>query len=218
MPTIATNHNTDATRTITDLVAAQVPFFDITLQSDINTVSTFILESCNELEKCFKASWITNPTTGVVTIDLTRIADEQYYNNLQKSIIGDMSAMYFVERKIIELSGKIGVNGSGDPTLGTVAATFLEVAKAGETEVDYGQLESKNIPLLMQAKELLTVLKDSVARKLRTYGCILDVNDDKLIELAVKNGVYSPFPPLPFIIVRDCPNSYYPPNCFGCGC
>ena len=206
-----TNHNSDVSnRTVTDLVAARVPFFDITSTVELNTISSYIWEACNEVEKCFKVSWVKDITTQIVTIDTTRIADEQYYSALQKSILGDIASMYYIQKKIVELSGKIGVNGSSDTTLGAQIGKLITTAKAGETEVDFAELNTKNVPLLLQAPDLLMLIKQEIARKMLTFGCIFDLNDSVLVNAALKRG-YSVFGNMPFQVIRD-----YEP-CLGCG-
>ena len=180
-----TNHNSDVSnRTVTDLVAARVPFFDTTSTVELNTISSYIWEACNEVEKCFKVSWVKDITTQIVTIDTTRIADEQYYSALQKSILGDIASMYYIQKKIVELSGK--------------------------TEVDFAELNTKNVPLLLQAQDLLMLIKQEIARKMLTFGCIFDLNDSVLVNAALKRG-YSVFGNMPFQVIRD-----YEP-CLGCG-
>lgn len=203
-----TNHN-ETVRNVTDLVSAQVPFFDYNDTVQLTTVSTFIWEACGELEKCFKISWVTNTSDNTVSIDITRIANEIYYSNAQKSILGDLVSMKFIERKIVDLSGKIGVNGSTDSTQGAFIPKFITTAKADESEVDFAEAQVKNIPLLLQAKDLLRQIEDSLSRKLMNYGCIFDINNSKLIDAALKQG-YSPFGVLPYKIVIDS-------SCFSCG-
>lgn len=192
---IVTVHNQDLS--ITQMVLNRLTFV---LPTDGNyaIISAFIWEVCNTFEVCLKVSIVTDPETGEITIDLTRIGDEQYYSVLQKSLIAEIVCIYMLEKIALQVSSGLDENG-----LPINAGTFLSKAKAGSVEVEYTQFDTKK-----GASSLSTTLNDSIKafresafQKGLQAGCLLDIcNDcmDRYMELA---GQSTPTPPF---IVYNC--------------
>lgn len=151
-------------------------------------IKHYIWEVMNELEGCFKISIKLDGS-----IDLELIGQEQYYNTAMRSVIADIVATYV----LMYISG---LNSQGSTTE-TPTIKFLKRAKAGDAEVEWGQVSIKDSnQLFIQAPSLIDMYRRDAMRKARNLGCIIDICGDctALLDNAA----------MPFIVVTDC----------GCGC
>lgn len=192
---ITTVHTQDLS--ITQMVLNRLTFV---LANDNNyaIISSFIWEVCNQYETCLKVSIVTDPETGEVTVDVSRIGDEQYYTVLQRSLIADIVCIYMLEKISLQISSGLDENG-----LPINQSTFLSKAKAGSVEVEYTQFDSKKgaSSLSTTVSESLKLFRQSAFQKGIQAGCLLDICNecmDRYMELA---GQTTPSPPF---IVYNC--------------
>jgi hypothetical protein len=161
-------------------------------ETDIPTqtlIKDYIWELMNELEGCFRVSILTDGT-----VDDSRIGQEQYYTIVMRTIIADLVATYV----LMYISG---LNSQGSTTV-TPSVKFLKRAKAGDAEVEWGQVTIKDsAQLFIQAPALIDMYRRDAMRKARGLGCILDICEDC-------TGLLDTTAALPFLVVSDC----------GCGC
>lgn len=171
MPTI--NHNVDIS--IYTMVRNRLPFIADT-PANTTTISNFTLEIMWELEPCFK----------VGVPDPTKIGHEENYTVPMRTIIADIVSIY-----ILILTAALN-SGSSSSSSGT---TFLERAKAGSVEVQYGQLNvNTSVMLNMNTPGLIEFFKRSAIRRARKLGCIIDICDDCSIGIeSMTKGLIPPF-------------------------
>lgn len=187
-----TNHAQDAS--ILDMTANKLPTLidkeDSPTQLDLSLMT---YELMVEFEKCFKVAY-RSIVSNVLTIleqvpenaTETNIGNEDFYKPIEKSILSDLLAMQWVFRKASELAASIGTNSTGT---GTDAApgTLLKKAVAGSAEVEFEKLDTKNVPLLLDAPKLIDSFKASAIRKALTIGCIVDIHDDLVFNAYLQN-------------------------------
>lgn len=198
------NHNPDGENlSVYDMVLNRLWILADT-ERNKSIIGTFTLELMNELETCFKVSHVLNVTTGEVTIDLTRIGDENFYTVLQRSIVADLVCTYIL---MIAAYGGDFTTGSGTVP-NEALKTFLKKAKADVTEVEYDQfdLRKDTASKFIGGADMISLYSKSAIRKARTLGCLIDIcNDCSLaIEIMLKEPAIVPF--------------IYMGGCCGCGC
>lgn len=180
---------------IYQMVLNRLPFL-VDNPTNQQLITDFTLEVAWELESCFQVRFVTDPITGIVTEDDTRVGLDSSYTILQKSIIADLVASYILTMIVV---GNTQGNGGTPPS----GSTFLKRAKAGSAEVEWGQFSVKDgAVFFIGAGALLDKYKSDAARKARGLGCIIDICDDCTAQTADNMGA------MPFITVSDC----------GCGC
>ena len=172
--------------------------------------SLMCYEIMTELEKCFKVRYRSIVETVLTELDRTlenenweNVGDEQFYKILEKSIVADLVCMQCLFKKAMELSNTIGTNSTGTGT-DAPPATIIKKAEAGSAGVEFMPLETKNVPLLLDIKNLMSGFKASAERKALTLGCVIDINDDMVFKAYLNNP--DKFVNPNFLIVRS--------NCF----
>lgn len=109
---------------------------------------------------------------GCFGIEEANVGNTDFYNMMQKSLLGDLVAMKFLRRKFSE-SGSVSSSSS-------VGNIFLKKAKAGSAEVEYDQGESTSSSSSGSSSGLtIKVVYDELfadaKRKLVNMGCPLTV-------------------------------------------
>lgn len=185
------NHN--ASLTIYQLVVANLPFLTNDPSNEA-ICSIYTLQIMHDLESCFKVRF---NSMGVE--DWSRVGDEQYYTIIQKSIIADLVSLY-----VLTMIVAMGTLGTSTTTgTGTPPSTYLKRAKAGTTEVEYGQFSINDSAFsTVKVDKLMDLFRGRAINKAGKYGCAIEICDDCSVSVLMNT------PPPPFIVIKDC----------NCGC
>lgn len=174
---ISTVHN--STLPVIQMVYNRLTFVS---ESDPNNdlLSHFAQEAFHELEPCFRAAYYIlaegdtpptgyeNASVGDEVMDESRIADEQYYSVLQKSLIADIVTIYTL------MQFAHGVSSTETTGEDETASTYIKKAKAGSVEIEYGTSSKGGTTeeqLKITVDNYLDRFKDQASRKSARLGC-----------------------------------------------
>lgn len=186
------NHNVDLS--IEQMVRNRLPFLPAG-QPTTSLISAFTLEVMWELEVCFQVGLVDD------VYDPNRVGHEENYAVVQQSIIADIVATY-----ILLIQGAQGITSTTEVVTPTIA-TFLKRAKAGSSEVEFGQLDSATFAFSTSGigvEKLLDKYKSSAIRRAAALGCFFDICGDCTIAFMEMHTM------TPFAISA-------PRSCGGCG-
>jgi hypothetical protein len=146
-----------------------------------------------EMETCFRKRFYYD-ADNICQEDWARVGDVQYYNPIERSIIGDFASWRYLLRKLIDEASKVGLS------LETASGQrFIKKAKAGSAEAEFEQRDLRNNPMIVKIGELLRMLKEDVRRKARNIGCVIDINDDNAYTIEVEGGMME----FPLLMIRE---------------
>jgi hypothetical protein len=182
------------------MVAVKLPQIDKADAATVNAVTVYGVEIMSELEKCFKARYRKIDTgSKLMNLDelpenetLDNVTDEQFYRQVERSIISDLVCLQYTFSQVVKLSAAITP---------TNLAKYIKKAKADDAEVEYAGIEPKNVPFLVDALRLMKQFKGDAERKATTIGCVIDITDDLTYLAYLENP--AAFAPSVFTIVRS---------------
>ena len=127
-------------------------------------ISRFILEMMTVVQSCYQIAPITN------------IGDEQYYNDLQKIVLAELTAYYIVFWATVG-NAQGGMNAGGNSNLPTVSR-YIKTAGADGISTTWEYLNIKSTAFLtMDAEKMMAQFKANAVCYGKQLGCQIVICD-----------------------------------------
>lgn len=172
-------------QSVKEMVLSRVPVL-VDDAANEALLAGWTLEYMHVLEPCLQIA----TAKGTITEDLGRIGNEANYAVVERSMLSDLVAIMALVR--------IAANNSVTTGSTTSGSTFIKKAKAGEAEVEYGQLNvNTSATWHMTPKALMEKYQKDAINKAAMAGCEIEICSDCSVKLKSDCGCSQT---IPFII------------------